>query len=84
MFMRNLLATVCQTKFSSWGLLEWFILAVALLITYRLIKRYYARKCPFCKKGFALKDIDEEFLGTVKTKREKQKDGSYQRCIIIK
>ena len=57
-----------------WGLL---ITGAIIWIIYKIYKFFHNRKCPFCKRGLALKDIDEEYLGVVKTKREKQSDGTY-------
>lgn len=62
---------------NSQAIIGLLITGVVIWIIYKIFKFFHDRKCPFCKKGLALKNIDEEYLGVAKTKREKQSDGSY-------
>lgn len=70
-------ATSTSSSDNTEAILGLLAICAVIWIIYKIIKFFHNRKCPFCKKGLALKDIDEEYLGVAKTKREKQSDGSY-------
>lgn len=54
------------------------ILAIVIYVVYKILWLiFWKNKCPYCKKRHALRVVDTEFLGTTKTKKEKQPDGSY-------
>ena len=54
-----------------------FVFLFICAFLYWILKWWHSKKCPHCGKRFCLQDIDEEDLGITKSKREKQRDGSY-------
>ncbi|MDO4736447.1 MAG: hypothetical protein Q4B21_05475 [Bacteroidia bacterium] len=54
-----------------------FLLCLLIYLIFKIYLFFHERKCPYCKGPLALNLINEEFLGTVKTKKQKLSNGTY-------